>query len=483
MTNAEQKIAELEAELEETYRSITHFTNELEQTKERFESLSLHDGLTGLSNRALFDDRLEQAIVLAQRENRQLTVFMMDLDRFKEINDTLGHDAGDALLQEVAKRLVDATRRSDTIARLGGDEFAALLPTAENMEAAVTVAEKIIRVVETPVILGDQSVDVGISIGMAFFPYHGTDSTAIMNYADLAMYKAKRSGSGYTLLGSREKQESLRSALLPGQLRQAVENDELLLHHQPKVDMRSGRVIGVEALVRWLHPDHGYLMPSSFIPAAERTAVIKPFTLAVLRKALEQNFAWRQAGLELTLAVNVSARVLHDWELPRHVFDLLEQWSTPPDGLILEIKESGLMTDPERAIGAITRLCSIGVGVSIDDFGAGYSSLRHLKKMPITEIKIDMSFIHDMAKSPEDVAIVRSVVALCDNLGLNVVAEGVETQEEWDILEGLGCHIAQGYYVSPPMPAEEIETWLDEWSFAFRSVTGDDSNVLQNRPA
>jgi diguanylate cyclase (GGDEF)-like protein len=446
---------------------------ERKSVEARLKHLTLGDSLTGLANRTLFHDRLDRTITLARREGRSFAVIMMDLNKFKEVNDTLGHEAGDRLLQEVAARLESVMRQSDTVARLGGDEFATILPTTGNIEGAVAVAKKIIHAVEQPVPLGDRDVDVGVSVGVAVCPEHGSDGATVLSHADAAMYEAKRSGSGYAVYGGRAEQGGVSSALLAGEIRQAIGLDEILIYHQPKLNTKTGRVIGVEALVRWLHPDYSHLGPQEFIRAAENTAVVKPLTLAVIRKALEQAFAFRQAGFELSLAVNVSARVLHDWELPGQVFEALEQWEMPADGLILQIGEAGLVRDAERARDVVARLTSLGVGISIDGFGAGQTSLRQLKTLPIKEIKIHDSFIRYLTTDAKDRAIVRSIVALCENLEITAVAEGVATQETWDLVTMLGCHVGQGSYVSNPLPPEEFANWMALWSPTFERMAGE----------
>lgn len=456
----------IEQELEETYRSITYLTNELERAREQLEHQSFHDSLTRLPNRKLFHDRLEQSVQLAARHNHFLPVFMMDLNRFKEVNDGLGHDAGDVLLREVANRLSAAVRGSDTIARLGGDEFAAVLPTTSSLEGAVAVAERFIRAIERPYAIKGQTVEVGASVGIAYCPDHGKNGEALMRCADDALYEAKNAGNGYEVFGSAEDQKLLRGALLASQLRQAIQNKELSIYHQPKVDMKSGRVTGVEALVRWHHPEHGFLAPAQFIPSAERTAAIKPLTLHVMRMALQQIAAWARSGLDLTVAVNLSARVLHDWELPGQVFALLDKSAVPPDRLVIEITETALMSGTERAFNVVKAFADRGFNISIDDFGTGYSSLNHLKNMPISEIKIDRSFVGNLVGNAKDFAIVRSVIDLCDHLEVTVVAEGVETGETWDTLLKLGCQSAQGYYITRPMPAKALPDWLRVWSRA-----------------
>ncbi|MEH6728801.1 MAG: diguanylate cyclase, partial [Hyphomicrobiales bacterium] len=309
-------IAMLEEELDETYRGVTQLTNELEQARKHLEKLSFYDDLTGLANRALFYDRLEQGCELAKREGRLLPILMMDLDRFKEINDTMGHDIGDQVLQEVAKRLKETLRHSDTVARLGGDEFAALLPSALEQEGVDIVVQKLVDAVGKPIAVGGEMVDVGISIGVALYPVHGEDGVITLSNADAAMYSAKKDGCGFIIYGSDGTAEEIQKSTLASQLRAGISKNQLFLEYQPKINLVTGEVAGVEALVRWKHPEFGLISPAEFIPAAERTGVIKPLTLNVMEQAMEQAVIWQRAENPLNLSVNVSARLLNDWELP-----------------------------------------------------------------------------------------------------------------------------------------------------------------------
>lgn len=420
---------------------------------------ALHDTLTDLPNRTLVLDRLNQAIHAADRENRPLALLLMDLDRFKEVNDALGHHHGDLLLKQVGPRVLSVLRESDTIARLGGDEFAVLLPATDLIGATVG-ARKILEALARSFVVEGFFLDIGASIGIALFPEHGEDVDMLMRRADVAMYQAKQSGTGFAVYLLEHDRHSPRRLALMGELRHAVERQELVLHYQPKVDLKTRRTIGVEALVRWQHPEHGLIPPDQFITLAEHTGVIMPLTLWVLGEAARQGSAWRRAGMEISVAVNLSARNLHDLQLPDQIAELLRTWQLPPAGLDLEITESAIMADPLRATEILTRLRAMGIRFSIDDFGAGYSSLSYLRKLPAIELKVDKSFIIGMAANEDDAAIVHSTIDLAHNLGLRVTAEGVESQDVLTRLEAMGCDAAQGYFISRPVPAAELTRWL-----------------------
>jgi diguanylate cyclase (GGDEF)-like protein/PAS domain S-box-containing protein len=430
---------------------------------------AFHDPLTGLPNRALLHDRLQQAIRLAHRDGSPLALLLMDLDRFKEVNDTLGHQQGDALLQQVCQRLQDALRASDTVARLGGDEFAVLLPGTDEA-GATAVARQLLRVLEQPFELEGQPVDVGASLGFALHPAHGTDAATLLRRADVAMYVAKRAGGGYAVFSAEQDRHSPDRLALVGELRQAIEQNELTLHYQPKVSVGNGMVTGVEALVRWQHPERGLIPPDRFIPLAEQTGLIQPLTRWVLGAALRQCHMLRQAGLEIPVSVNLSMRNLHDPDLPAAIAELLARWGVPPAGLRVEVTESAVMADPGRALDVLGKLRALGLEIAIDDFGTGYSSLGYLKRLPVTQLKIDRSFVQHMATDGSDLAIVQATIAMGHNLGLTVVAEGVEDKFAWELLNRLGCDAAQGYYVSRPLPAQELLDWLRDspWAVAPR---------------
>jgi diguanylate cyclase (GGDEF)-like protein len=420
------------------------------------------DRLTDLPNRNLLYDRLQQAILAAQRENQSVALLTMDLDRFKEINNTLGHQSGDLLLQQIGPRLRGILRQSDTVARLGGDEFAVLLPSGTCAEHATEVARKIMKAMEHPFTIGDLQLDVEASIGIAVFPDHGTDVDTLIKRADAVMYVAKEGRSGYNLYSPEQDKSSTARLMLMGELRRAIAEDQLFLLYQPKIDLRSGRIAGVEALVRWQHPERGVIPPDQFIPLAEQTGLIAPLTECVLQKALHQCRAWRGAGIETSVAVNLSRRNLQSPELPGQISRMLKTCEVSSDALQLEITESTIMANPERAMGVLGDLKRMGLRLSLDDFGTGYSSLAYLKKLPVDEIKIDKSFVMNMHSKTDDVAIVHMIIELSHILGLKVVAEGLENQESMDRLIALGCDMAQGYYISRPVPVEEISRRFSE---------------------
>jgi diguanylate cyclase (GGDEF)-like protein len=445
------------------FRFVHRASKQMRQQSLENRHQAMHDSLTDLPNRVLFADRLDQAITLSRRSGTGLAIALMDLDRFKEVNDTLGHHSGDALLASVGARLREAVRESDTVARLGGDEFGVLFAGIGDLYSALELARKLQQALEEPFTVDGLSFEMEASIGIAVFPDHGEDATELLQRADIAMYVAKREHSGVQLYAVEHDEYSRdRLALIAG-LRRALDHGELVLYYQPKVDLRSGRVRGVEALVRWQHPERGLVPPDEFIPLAEHTGLIRPLTAYVLEAAAGQCSAWRRGGgaLEMSVAVNLSARILHDRGLPEQISKLLERWSLPPSALEIEITESAIMSDPVRAMAVANRLHDLGVGLVIDDFGTGYSSLSYLKQLPVSEIKIDKSFVLDMDSSDNDAAIVRSTIVLGHNLGLKVVAEGIETREVQGRLASLGCDLGQGYLYGRPAPAVELSVRLE----------------------
>jgi diguanylate cyclase (GGDEF)-like protein len=421
---------------------------------------ALHDALTGLPNRALLRDRITQALHQADRELSPAALLLLDLDRFKEVNDTLGHHHGDQLLVQVGDRLRGRLREVDTVARLGGDEFAVLLPRIATAEGAVAVAGKLRAAFDEPFRLDDLTLDVETSIGVALYPEHAGNPDELLQHADIAMYVAKDTHAGFVLFDPKQDQHSPRRLALLGELRRALEQQQLVLYYQPKVDTHTGQLLGVEALVRWRHPTHGLLLPGEFIPLAERTGLIGPLTSYVLDAALHQCSDWRQAGHELAIAVNVSARSLLDLDFPDQVAGLLARWEVPARLLVVEITESTIMADPTHALEILGRLNTMGVEIAIDDFGTGYSSMAHLKTLPVNELKVDRSFVSQMTSNSSDAVIVRSTVDLGRNLGLRVVAEGVEDSQTLLELDALGCDAIQGYHISRPVAADELVQWL-----------------------
>lgn len=435
-----------------------------EAEERRYEAL--HDSLTGLANRSLFLQKVAEMGSHAGDGGRELAgVLLMDLDRFKEVNDTLGHHSGDRLLCEVAARLNSALRREDTISRLGGDEFAILLRHLDSVEQAVATAARIAQDLERPFALDDISVDVGVSIGIAISPDHGTDASSLLQRADIAMYQAKTMNKGAVLYSPESDDHSTKRLALAADLRRALGEGELIVYHQPKARLCDGVVTGTEALVRWRHPQHGLIGPDEFIPVAEKTGLISPLTLLVLGKALDQCQLWRQAGYEMGVSVNLAVRSLLDADLTDHVSAALEAADVPPSALTLEITESGVMADPTRTITVLEELAASGVRISVDDFGTGYSSLSYLRRLPVHEVKVDRTFVFRLASDASDASIVQSIVELGHNLGLKTVAEGVEDQLSWDMLRSLGCDEAQGYFLSRPVPASTITDWLTRRSY------------------
>jgi len=433
------------------------------------EHQALHDALTGLPNRLLFRDRVDQAIIAGQRTGEIAAVMLMDLDHFKEINDTLGHHHGDRLLEEVAQRLRLALRESDTVARLGGDEFGVLLPRVDGPEAATEVANDLLGRLREPFVVDDLTLEVDASIGVACFPDHGTHTETLIQRADIAMYTAKSSSGGSMLFEAAQDRHSPRRLALAGELRSAIHDGQIVLYFQPKADLQTGRVVGVEALARWDHPRFGVVNPAEFVPIAEQTGLIGPLTSCVLDKALAQLRVWSESRDDLTVAVNLSARSFLDTQLAVEIPALLERHGVAPARLELELTESMLMQDPQRAEVTLERLKNIGVTLAVDDFGTGYSSLANLRRLPVDVIKIDKSFVIDMATSPSDAAIVSATVGLAHSLGLRVVAEGVESDEVWRRLAELGCDIAQGFHVSRPLPADDLAPLLERNSLGARA--------------
>ena len=437
---------------------------ERKRAEEALEHQALHDALTGLPNRTLLHDRLERLIIAHQRNERGMALIVMDLDRFKDVNYTLGHQAGDALLQQVSARLEATLRTSDTVARLGGDEFAILLPNVR-IQGGIGVAQKILRAMEQPFTVGGQEITVAASLGITACPDHGDDSATLMRRADVAMYVAKRNNGGYAVYSPEQDQNHVDRLALASDLRRAIDNGELRLHYQPKVSFKSGQVIRVEALVRWQHPEQGLVPPDRFIPVAEQTGLIRPLSQWVLECALSQYHAWRSNGLRVPIAVNLSMHNLQEPELPAQIGGLLARWGIPPSELVLEITETTLMADPIRTKDVLNRLRGLGIQIAIDDFGVGHSTFSYLKHLPVNEIKIDRSFVQDMHHNESDAAIVRSTIELAHSLGLAVVAEGIENEETWAQLSGMGCDVAQGYFLSRPLAPDAFSLWLEETNF------------------
>jgi len=442
-------------------------------TIERLHELATTDSLTGLHNRALFRDRLEQAIAWAKRSQptRHVGLMLMDLDHFKEINDTLGHPVGDAILRAVGERMKSVLRETDTLARLGGDEFALLLPDMGNgRETAEKVAQDLLNCFAKPFRHGEHELYLGTGIGIAIYPAHGEDVDTLMSRADVAMYGAKHKDRPYVFYDAASDPHTPQRLQLVAELRRALDKGEFVLHFQPQIDLRHRCVTGVEALIRWNHPTRGLLLPQQFLPTAERTGLINPITDWVLHEAVRHCRTWNRNGLPLRVAVNLANRNFQQADLVNKIEEATRCSGSSVDCLEVEITENVLLSDIERSSDIMRKLHEMGVKLSIDDYGTGYSSLAYLKKLPLHNLKIDKSFVMDMARDDNDAVIVRSTIDLAHNLGYRVVAEGVEDEEARDLLEILGCDSIQGYFISKPQDAAGFETWLRESAWSIGQV-------------
>ena len=445
-----------------------HIRQERKQAYETIHRLAYTDPVTDLPNRARFRELAQEAMEAGQREHRSIALLHMDLDRFRNVNDTLGHILGDTLLQQVGLRLRSALFTPDVVARLGADEFGILLPRLAATDDVRRVIKKLQDFLEAPFMIEGIPIAVESSIGVATMPVHATDVETLMQRADIAMYRAKKMASGYAVYAPEYDRHSPEQLGLMAELRNAIERDQLLLHFQPKLEIKTGRIVGTEALVRWQHPRQGLLLPDTFIVTAEHTGLMGPLTRWVLNDALDHCQGVHHDQIHLRVSVNLSARTLHDPRLPDTVADALKASGTEPRQLTLEITESAIVLDPKRAEQNLATLNRMGVWISIDDFGIGYTSLASIKHLPVNEIKIDKSFVTGMLSDRNDEMILRSVIELGHNLGLTVVAEGVETREILDALATLGCDEAQGYFISRPLACEALKDWFQgaPWKLA-----------------
>ncbi len=430
------------------------------------EHKALHDALTGLPNRTLLYDRMHDCSCRARRTGDRFALLVVDLNRFKEINDTLGHHIGDLVLQQIARRLTKLLRSSDMIARLGGDEFAILLSPVLDRFAVTNLSERLKTALDAPLLCKGLTLDVNASVGAAIFPDDGTDMTELIQKADVAMYVAKNAGLPMAFYDEDQDHHSVRHLTLvslTGELGHAIEREELELHYQPKISIPTNQVIGVEALVRWRHPVYGFVPADEFVAVAEHTGLIHNLTEWALRSSIEQCARWRAAGIDLTVSANLSAKTLQDNDLPQLIENLLDGYGVEPERLIMEFTEDAIMADTERCKANIVRLAQYGLKISIDDFGTGYSSLACLKALPVHELKIDTSFVRDMLDDEDHQTIVRSTIDLAHNLGLTASAEGVESVETLALLAAMGCDAAQGYFIGRPLPVPDFEDWLRAW--------------------
>lgn len=446
-------------EMPPVFIAIIQDISERKRYIDDLEHKALYDALTDLPNRALLHDRLKHAVKVAHRDARTLAVLMVDIARLGEINDLLGHQTGDIVIQEVACRLQKQLRESDTVAHPTGDEFVIVLSTVDSQRINVA-AEKIQQLFEQPVIVNDASLEVEVSIGIALYPDHGDDPETLLQHADIAMRVAKNTAINFSIYNPKDDPFSLRVLKLHGELRQAINEKTLALYYQPKIDIKTNRVTSVEALARWPHPREGMISPNDFIPMVERSGLIQSFTLWVLEQAIEQSKRWADSGIHIGISVNLSARNLLDPDLPSRIANLLELNKVSSESLSLEVTESAFMSRPENALKILKQLHEMGHKLSIDDFGTGYSSLTYLKKLPVHELKVDQSFVFGLTTNNDDAVIVRSTIDLAHNLGMQAVAEGVEDQETLDLLAILNCDIAQGFHMGRPMPIEELNNWL-----------------------
>jgi diguanylate cyclase (GGDEF)-like protein len=450
--------------------TFSHMQDAIALREGEVRRLAYRDALTDLPNRALFMNELDRAIAECGKAGQAFSVLLMDLDRFRFVNDTLGHHAGDRVIIEVAARLRSALSEQDVLARLGGDEFAVLL-SPQQLESPA-VASQLLQCLQVPVVVDGQSLDVGVSIGIARFPRHGTDAVTLLRRADVAMYVAKREHKGIEEYDHRIDRYRQHHLSLLSELRQAIDSNELRLHFQPKIDLRSEEARGVEALVRWIHPVRGTVPPSEFIPFAEQTGFIRHVTRWVIEAALAQIQAWHALAVEIPVAINVSARDLSGTELPDILADAMRRHQVSPRLISLEITESALMEDPQHAARVLARLRELGVGIAIDDYGTGYSALSYLSQLSVDCLKIDRSLVNNLRPETRNAAIVRSTVQLGQNLGLTIVAEGVETPDQIELLRQFGCHQAQGFGLARPMPAEEVMAWVVAHELAQHSAPG-----------
>jgi len=435
---------------------------QIETAKVQLDHLAHHDILTDLPNRMLLQDRLSQAIEVARRQGRQLAVMFMDLDRFKHINDSLGHAVGDQLLQSVAQQLVGCVRHSDTVCRQGGDEFLLLLPYIEHAEDAALSAQKILAALALPHRIDGHDLHISVSIGISIYPDDGQDAETLIKSADTAMYHAKGNGrNNYKFFEQDMNARAVQRQSIEASLRRALERKEFVLYYQPKINLLSGAIVGVEALIRWQHPERGLLLPAQFVSIAEDCGLILPIGRWVLREACLQARAWLQAGLQpIAVAVNTSALEFHAKDFLENIRVTLEDTRLEPRYLEFELTESVLMRDAESTDSVLHALAGLGVKLAVDDFGTGYSSLSYLRQFPIDTLKIDQSFVNQMTSNPDDAAIVSAVISMGKSLKLCVIAEGVETPEQCAFLLDQHCDQSQGYYFGYPMVAEALATLL-----------------------
>jgi len=447
----------------ETQNLIDAFSEMRKQVHTRqaeLEHQALHDSLTQLPNRTLLHDRMEQAINVARRDHKFLTLLMLDLDRFKEINDTLGHHVGDTVLKEVGQRLLSSLRQIDTVARLGGDEYAILLPDTD-VTTAESITRKVTGALDKVFVIDELNLFIKASIGLAEFPTHGKDAATLIQHADVAMYVAKRGQLGYAVYNPQDDDYSIGRLALISDLREALKLNRLKLYYQPKIDLENESFVGVEALLRWDHPKYGAIPPDQVVNLAEQTGLIDDITYWVIQEAVQQIILWQKKNYFVNVSVNLSMYNLKNNDLLPFIKSLFSENNIKPDCITLEITESAMMANPKRSLRTLLEFSDMGILLSIDDFGTGFSSLAYLKKLPVDELKIDKSFVMDIVHDENDFTIVKSTVDLAHNLGIRVIAEGVESAQIYDTLKSIGCDEVQGFFISYPLKPEELEYFID----------------------
>jgi len=446
--------------------------NKAENLEKKANYTATHDVITDLPNRSLFYDRVEQGILSANHQKKLLSILLVEIVNFKEVYDTLGSTSSDHIIKQVSSRLQGVVLGTDSVARIDGNIFSILLTDSMGDMETEILAERIQKVLEPAFVVERLSFAVHANIGIVQFPEHGEDVDTLVQKAGVALYMASKSKDGYAVYEPSFDQHSPRRLTLMSELRHAIERDELELYYQPKVSIQTDELFGAEALVRWHHPKHGFISPDEFIPMAERTRMIKPLTLWVLKEAFQQCAEWHRQGKPLIVSVNLSAKDLHDPELPDLIAGVAVSTGIKPEWVILEITEGSIISHPELTLEILERLNKMGYKLSIDDFGTGYSSLAYLKKMPLTELKIDRSFVEDILVSENDDVIVNATINLAHNLGFKVTAEGVESVEIMDKLKSYGCDIAQGFYLSKPATVSDFDNWMEnsEWKLKSNNI-------------
>ncbi len=452
-----------QAELEEEVRAKDYALAELKKLGEAMQHQALHDELTDLPNRNYFQQQLADAVRVAQEEKQSVSTFLVDLDRFKEINDTLGHHMGDEVLIQTAKRIADVLPKHAFLARLGGDEYAIIMRQS-SIEKSERLAEAITATLKSHIVVDEYHLVVPGSIGIAQCPEHGNSSSQLLRHADIAMYQAKRGGHAFVWYQQDLDENVPGRLVLTAELRSAIDNKQLSLHYQSKVNLKDGSLSGVEALVRWHHPQFGFISPVEFVTIAEQAGMINALTDLVIETALQQLYDWRQKGILIGVAINISAQNLQNVKFPSQVRELAQRYEVEPHWLTFEVTESSIMIDPIQAKAIINELGEWGAKIAVDDFGTGYSSLAYVKRLDINELKIDKSFVMNMFNDKDDQAIVRSTIDLAHSLGLSATAEGIEDEETYELLQQFGCDIAQGYFICRPVAPQELLDWINCWN-------------------